>query len=160
MRLIGPKGDDEWQEPRDYSPSSNKDVTAHYRGHENGDDHFDYGDQDFEEEMAATGVLRVQPKAQQAHQPRAQTKALAVQDEFSRKLAPEGIVALAKSAGGRVLTDVAINLIREGRWKEILFRDEEVSQLSDILVRREGKFPVVVGDTGSGKSAIFDQLAG
>jgi len=56
---------------------------------------------------------------------------------------------------GRDLTREA----REGKLDSVIGRDEEIIRIAQILCRRKKNNPVLVGDAGSGKSAIVEGLA-
>lgn len=51
-------------------------------------------------------------------------------------------------------TDLIIQNIETSRWVNPLFRAEEAYTLSDILSRKQGAYPVIVGESGVGKSSV------
>jgi ATP-dependent Clp protease ATP-binding subunit ClpC len=59
------------------------------------------------------------------------------------------------SALGRNLTEEAV----EGRIDPVVGRDAEVEQLLDVLARRRGNNPLLVGPPGVGKTAVVEALA-
>jgi ATP-dependent Clp protease ATP-binding subunit ClpA len=59
-----------------------------------------------------------------------------------------------------VLSDKIIIDIINNKRKQVLFRNEEVNKIFDVLIKDAGaKYPVVFGGSGSGKSSVIDQLA-
>jgi ATP-dependent Clp protease ATP-binding subunit ClpA len=67
-----------------------------------------------------------------------------------------------ESVAGSALEGYATNLnrvAREGKIDPLIGRDEEVSRLIQILSRRRKNNPLLVGDSGVGKTAIVEGLA-
>jgi ATP-dependent Clp protease ATP-binding subunit ClpA len=58
-----------------------------------------------------------------------------------------------------ILTDSVIDQENTGTFKKVLFRDDEVNDLMDALSRDQNKYPVIMGEVGSGKSSIVNLLA-
>jgi type VI secretion system protein VasG len=70
--------------------------------------------------------------------------------------------AAAAAAGGENLARFTENLtqkVRDGKVDPIFGRHTEIRQLIDILSRRRKNNPIIVGDPGTGKSALAEGLA-
>lgn len=63
-----------------------------------------------------------------------------------------------KSALSIYGTDIT-NLAREGKLDECFGREEELTELMEILVRRQKNNPVLIGEAGVGKTAIIELFA-
>jgi len=64
--------------------------------------------------------------------------------------------------GGSLLAEVAVDLVEEaaaGRLHEAIGREKELSELADILNKRNTNNPLVIGPPGSGKTALIEGLA-
>ena len=57
-----------------------------------------------------------------------------------------------------VLTDSVMHQIENGEWMPVMYRDEEVLRVMDVLVRHDGRYPVVVGEVGAGKTSVINSL--
>lgn len=51
------------------------------------------------------------------------------------------------------------NLAREGKFDECFGREEELTELMEILVRKQKNNPVLIGEAGVGKTAIIELFA-
>ena len=70
--------------------------------------------------------------------------------------------ATAANSGGENLARFTENLtqkVRDGKVDPIFGRHTEIRQLVDILSRRRKNNPIIVGDAGTGKSALAEGLA-
>lgn len=79
------------------------------------------------------------------------------EDEHEQSMDAEG-----ESSSSDALEGYATNLNRqalEGKIDPLIGRDEEVSRLVQILSRRRKNNPLLVGDSGVGKTAIVEGLA-
>ena len=85
----------------------------------------------------------------EAPRPPAPADAIRVQPRHA--LEPEGLLASL----GRDLTALAA----AGRLDPVIGRDAEIETLLDILARRRGNSPVLVGPSGVGKTAVVEGLA-
>ena len=73
-----------------------------------------------------------------------------------------GIGALVKPISGQYLTTYCHNLnkkAKEGKIDPVIGRDREIDRISKVFNRRRKNNVVVVGDKGSGKTAICESLA-
>lgn len=73
----------------------------------------------------------------------------------------EAGIAGAKIAGG-TLEQFAINLCRrarEGKLDPVIGREKEISRMMEILSRRTKNNPLILGDSGVGKTALVEGLA-
>jgi ATP-dependent Clp protease ATP-binding subunit ClpA len=57
------------------------------------------------------------------------------------------------------MTDLALDDIDTGKANPIQFREEAKARVLDILLRHGGKFPIVIGEPGAGKSAVIEDIA-
>ena len=67
-----------------------------------------------------------------------------------------------KSVNGQFLTNYCINLnkkAKEGKVDPVIGRDKEIERITKIFNRRKKNNVVIVGDKGSGKTAICESLA-
>ena len=63
----------------------------------------------------------------------------------------------------RVLEKYTINLTRmalQGKLDPVIGRDDEVRRIMQVLIRRKKNNPVLIGEPGTGKTAIVEGLAG
>jgi len=59
-----------------------------------------------------------------------------------------------------ILTDRVLADMISSKRERVLYRDNEVNQILDVLIKESGsKYPVLYGGSGAGKSAVLDQLA-
>lgn len=68
----------------------------------------------------------------------------------------------SKSLNGQYLKTYCINLnkkVKEGKIDPVIGRDKEIERISNIFNRRRKNNVVIVGDKGSGKTAICESLA-
>ena len=77
---------------------------------------------------------------------------------------PEGVFAEGDKAkgGGGVLPLLATSLTelaRKGRLDPVIGRDKEIERVINILARRTKNNPIIVGESGVGKTAIVEGLA-
>ncbi|KVD67914.1 type VI secretion system ATPase TssH [Burkholderia ubonensis] len=63
-----------------------------------------------------------------------------------------------QAALGRYTVDLTA-LAREGKLDPIMGRDEEIRQVSEILMRRRQNNPILTGEAGVGKTAVVEGLA-
>lgn len=59
---------------------------------------------------------------------------------------------------GRFTTDL-LHLAKQGRLDRAIGRNRELNQMIDILCRRKQNNPILVGESGVGKTAIVEELA-
>lgn len=57
-----------------------------------------------------------------------------------------------------IMNDRELDLHAAGKRPPVLFREGLVARTMDILVREKAPFPILVGDTGVGKTAVISQL--
>jgi ATP-dependent Clp protease ATP-binding subunit ClpA len=84
------------------------------------------------------------------------------QDKSSEEDHEQSLDAESEAASNDALEGYATNLNRlamEGKIDPLIGRDEEVSRLVQILSRRRKNNPLLVGDSGVGKTAIVEGLA-
>lgn len=70
--------------------------------------------------------------------------------------------AMPKNVNGQYMSSYCINLnkkAKEGKIDPVIGRDKEIKQITNIFNRRRKSNAVVVGDKGSGKTAICETLA-
>jgi ATP-dependent Clp protease ATP-binding subunit ClpC len=88
--------------------------------------------------------------------------------EFTKSVLPEvhsnieAIKEEAKNSSVRNLEAYAENyneLARVGKFDKIICREEELSQMYEILCRRSKNNPILLGDPGVGKTALVEALA-
>lgn len=76
---------------------------------------------------------------------------------------PEGILAESereqKETALELLATNLTKLAREGKLDPIIGRDEEIVRVVNILARRSKNNPIIVGESGVGKTAIVEGLA-
>ncbi len=68
-----------------------------------------------------------------------------------------------QSTGKEVLEQYAMNLVeraRSGKLDPVIGRDEEIRRILQILSRRTKNNPILIGEPGTGKTAIVEGLAG
>lgn len=87
-----------------------------------------------------------------------------VRDEMSRQAAVPGVFApmaadTAKSPGLAEFTRDLTVEAAEGRLDPLIGRDVEIDRLIEILCRRTKNNPVLIGESGVGKTAIIEGLA-
>ena len=87
-----------------------------------------------------------------------------VRDEMSRQAAVPGVFAptaadTAKSPGLAEFTRDLTVEAAEGRLDPLIGRDVEIDRLIEILCRRTKNNPVLIGESGIGKTAIIEGLA-
>ncbi len=58
-----------------------------------------------------------------------------------------------------VLTEDIQKRQREGKFTPIVARDTEINTAIDVLLRLKGKAPVILGETGVGKSSVVEGIA-
>ncbi len=92
------------------------------------------------------------PKPRAVHAPRPATKAAKAQAELG-VLDPQSFPLL--HALGRNLTQAAAL----GQIDDVIGREAEIDMLLDVLARRRGNNPVLVGPPGVGKTALVEGLA-
>ncbi len=82
-------------------------------------------------------------------------------EEFAREQAekydnglPSRVLFLSE-----VLSDRMVSEDSDGKRRNVLFRENEVNRAIDLMVRRRGKFPLIVGEVGTGKTAVAGEVA-
>lgn len=58
-----------------------------------------------------------------------------------------------------VYTDRVAKQILDGHFERPLFRDALADQAIDVLIREKGRYPILVGEPGSGKTTLTDLIA-
>jgi len=84
------------------------------------------------------------------------------QEDGLDQSAPEGFEEELGQESASALENYAVNLnrlAREGKIDPLIGRDDEVSRLVQTLARRRKSNPLLVGDSGVGKTAIVEGLA-
>jgi len=74
-------------------------------------------------------------------------------DESKQQPSPEGMDALKQ------FTENLTAKAKDGKIDPVFARDDEIRQMIDILMRRRKNNPILVGDPGTGKTAIVEGLA-
>ena len=68
-------------------------------------------------------------------------------------------VSKKKSIKKSILNDIGINLNESNNDDILVGRDEEISEIIEILCCRNKNNPILIGDAGVGKTAIVEELA-
>ena len=68
-------------------------------------------------------------------------------------------VSKKKSIKKNILNDIGVNLNESNNDDVLVGRDEEISEIIEILCCRNKNNPILIGDAGVGKTAIVEELA-
>jgi ATP-dependent Clp protease ATP-binding subunit ClpA len=80
--------------------------------------------------------------------------------EFCDAQAKSGVTQLATvKTLTDILSDQEMEAQKANERNEVLFRDDEVDRVFDILLRDKGNFALIVGASGSGKSSVSSEFA-
>ena len=105
------------------------------------------------EQLTLTPQARTTGKSSRARSARARQKASTVEVEVSWTLDEQRFPLLHSIA--RNLTQLAAN----GQIDPVIGRDADIERLLDVLARRRGNNPLLVGAPGVGKTAVVEGLA-
>lgn len=87
-----------------------------------------------------------------------QKAAKALKEVAEEELARKNPYPAAHLQISTVFSDQIIDEVSSDEWEPVQFRDEVVEQIMDTLVRKIGRYPLVIGDVGVGKTAVTREL--